>query len=1315
MARLLSSLGRRPVVATSILILIGLMLLVTLSVTTPTGQGIVAGLVSRTLSTETRKVSIGRIEGLFSSDMTLRGIAVADRDGAWLNVDRVHILWKPLELFRLRLAVEALDVDRLDVLRKPAPDDTRAADQEPFRLPQLPLVVEVPQFSLANASLAEPVVGSPAVFGAKGSADFGSSQGVALVLDIARRDRPGTASARLNFVPASEALRASLNLDEPVGGILATIMDLPDRPPVTLSFDGEGTLDAIRSKLAFRAGPEIGANGTLALSKEGPARHLAFDLAAHLPTTAFARMNGTFAAVAQDRAPDTFDLSGDAAVTGLKLANSALTEAIGTDVRLTMRGTGTTTGPIDVETLRITSPTLSADFKGLLGTDTTRGRFEAEVLDLARFAALAGLALQGETTVAADVSGVPRQNRFSATMDATARRFATGNARIDGLIGGAPRLEGGLRYDPDKGFAADNLTLTGPHARARIDGVGNPEAIDVTAVVSIPALEKADARLAGRGEAKVRFGGTLERPDATLEARISDGALLGRPVPSLALEARGTDLRGAFEAQARLDGTIGGKSARGSLHATRAEGGEIRLDPLDLAIGSVTVTGAGTVDPAALVSGKLAVHARDLDDLSPLVLDKLSGSLDADATFTRESGRQDIVLRAEGRKLEGLGMGLEALDADVTATDVTRRPALSGSAEAREVRIGGETITRLGLDAKGAPDASDVTLTASARGIEFAAAGRVVRAEPIRLELAKFDAMRGRTRIGLAGPATFTVQDGGAAIRGLVLATNGGRLSVDGRAGPRSDLKVTARAVPLSVADLVAPDLGLAGTLDGEAAISGALGAPTGTYRLRLAKVVSTQTKAAGLPPIDADAKGRLEGTRAALDAMVTAGEAGRLAITGFAPLAAAGSLDLALKGNLDVAAAGRALAVQGRRVTGAVAIDGRVTGTLQRPSASGSAVLSNGSFQDAVQGTRLDAIRARLVARDDKMTIESASATARNGGVVTVSGDVRLDPAGGFPGVIKVVGQRAELVRSSIATAILDLDLAMTGPLARAPRLGGRVGIQTLDISIAEQLGGGARALDDTRHIRPTPTAQRRLAIAAAQRRGGAGRTPFDAALDMTVDVPGRIRVTGRGLDAELGGSVKIAGTLAEPKPVGAFNLVQGRMQILTTQLDIARANLTFAGDLSPQLDFLGTTQAGGASIRVAVTGNPSDPHFTFTSSPDYPQDEILSRLLFGQGSGRLTPTQALALTQAVAIYSGGTSALESLRRSLGLGDANQSSNPLTNWLGDRVSLGIRTGATPAQTGVGVDISIWKQLKARGTLDSRGGASVGIGAETEW
>jgi translocation and assembly module TamB len=306
-------------------------------------------------------------------------------------------------------------------------------------------------------------------------------------------------------------------------------------------------------------------------------------------------------------------------------------------------------------------------------------------------------------------------------------------------------------------------------------------------------------------------------------------------------------------------------------------------------------------------------------------------------------------------------------------------------------------------------------------------------------------------------------------------------------------------------------------------------------------------------------------------------------------------------------------------------------------------------------------------------------------------------------------------MVRSAIATAVTNLDLRVSGPLARYPQIGGTIAIQRLDITIPNNLSGPGQPLEGTRHIRPTPTAARRLALAAANKRSSSGEPAFNAALDLTLAVPGRIRVTGRGLDAELGGSLKLRGTLAEPQPVGEFSLVRGNLRVLTTQLDITRANLTFAGDLSPQLDFLAATQAGGASIKVALTGPPNDPQFAFSSSPDLPQDEILARLLFGQSSGQLTATQALTLAQAVAIYSGGTTALEGLRRSLGLGDASRSDDPLTNWLGNRVSVGVRTGATPAQTGVGVDISIWRQLKARGTLDAKGGASVGAGAEFEW
>jgi translocation and assembly module TamB len=239
-----------------------------------------------------------------------------------------------------------------------------------------------------------------------------------------------------------------------------------------------------------------------------------------------------------------------------------------------------------------------------------------------------------------------------------------------------------------------------------------------------------------------------------------------------------------------------------------------------------------TVDPSRLASGRLTLHGRDLDDLSPLLLEKVAGTIDADLTFTRDSARQAIAVEAKGLRLAGFGMGLEKLSADLTATDLYQRPTVTGSAELSDARIGSKTIKRLRLDSKGTAEASDVTLTASAQGVDVEANGRVISATSVRLDLANLDARRGSTRIGLAEPATITHEDKQTAIRNLTFLMNGGRLSVDGRVGQSSDLKVRAIGVPLSVAAFVAPDLGLSGTLDGEGASPKKRGSKTNSTQI---------------------------------------------------------------------------------------------------------------------------------------------------------------------------------------------------------------------------------------------------------------------------------------------------------------------------------------------------------------------------------------------------------------------------------------------------------------------------------------------------
>ena len=234
-----------------------------------------------------------------------------------------------------------------------------------------------------------------------------------------------------------------------------------------------------------------------------------------------------------------------------------------------MRGASTIKGLVDFQTLEIKSQTLSAGFKGRAGAAELKGRLDVAAPDLARFGAVAGLALKGDATLKADIEGTPRSNRFTARIDALANRFATGVAPIDGLYGGKLTLAGGARLDADGGFGFSDLRVTGPNASARIDGAATPKLADLTALMTIPELSKADKRATGRGEIAAQVTGTLSLPDATAKISIRDAALLGRPVPRLDVQADATNLRGALDAHVSLDGEIDRKPARGSLHIAR--------------------------------------------------------------------------------------------------------------------------------------------------------------------------------------------------------------------------------------------------------------------------------------------------------------------------------------------------------------------------------------------------------------------------------------------------------------------------------------------------------------------------------------------------------------------------------------------------------------------------------------------------------------------------------------------------------------------------------------------------------------------------
>ncbi|SDO00604.1 autotransporter secretion inner membrane protein TamB [Methylobacterium phyllostachyos] len=1023
-----------------------------------------------------------------------------------------------------------------------------------------------------------------------------------------------------------------------------------------------------------------------------------------------------------------FVITADGKVEGLRLADPALRRALGSRAQLTLRAAAGPDGVIDVSTLRLESETARAGYTGRIGQNTLGGTLDAALPDLAVFSGLAGRGLAGSLDAKARLSGDPARKAIAADLTVTTAGLATGIAAVDRVLGRTPSLQGRMSQSYD-GYGFDHLRLEGQGLTATLQGAATSQTADVAGRLDLRSLADLDGRLTGRAAVDARLTGSLEHPDLAAVVTAPAATADGKPIRNLRVEALLKDALLAPEGSLQLLGDVAGKPLTGEAHGARV-GADWVLDRLALNLGSVAVAGnAAVATDTWLSAGSLTVRAANLEDVSPLTPEPIAGRLDVAVTLARDDGRQDAVIRGTGAALRYGGYALTRLDADLRGRDLRAHPVLDGHLDADRLVAAGQQIDSVRLLAAGSPAFSDVTVTAKARGFGLDGAARIVPADETRIEVQRLAAARGGDRFALSGPATITLRDGGAVIDRFAIAAGSGRVSLDGRVGRDLDLRVAIRALPLSLARIAAPDLALSGTLDGDAELHGPADRPEGRYAVTVSKLVAPQTRKAGLPPVSASARGTVSGGQGSLDGRMNAGPGVALTVAGTFPVETGGALDLHARGTLDAALANSLLSVGGQSVAGKITIDGGVTGTLAAPRAQGAAILTAGSFTDPLNGIRLTGIEGRVTGRGDSLSVERLTAATRNGGRVSVTGRVALEPD--FPGQFRVVADRAELVSSPLMTAVSSLDLTLAGPLARTPRISGRVDVASIDVAVPDRLPATVRPLPGVRHVNTPPEVRVRLAR-RAERKAAPGRrpkkpaVPFDATLDVTVDAPSHFFVRGRGIDAELGGSLRVTGTSLAPNAVGAFAMRRGRFELVGQRLDFSRGRLTFAGSLTtPELDFAAETKAGDVTARVAVTGPADAPQFALTSDPVLPQDEILSRLLFKKAAGGLSPFQALQLAQAVAQLSGGAAGpdvFEQARKGLGLDSLDVSTGAsggpalgASRYISDRVSVGVKAGAKPADTAVGVDFDVTRRIKLKGEAGSDGRTSLGVGAEYEW
>lgn len=341
-----------------------------------------------------------------------------------------------------------------------------------------------------------------------------------------------------------------------------------------------------------------------------------------------------------------------------------------------------------------------------------------------------------------------------------------------------------------------------------------------------------------------------------------------------------------------------------------------------------------------------------------------------------------------------------------------------------------------------------------------------------------------------------------------------------------------------------------------------------------------------------------------------------------------------------------------------------------------------------------------------ERLTISSFAAEDKKGGTLKASGHVDTKTMA-IDGNIKVDNLHA--IKGEMASGIINMDIDVKGQ-GNAYKVSGTIKPKRMDIKLPERFSAQIPHLNIVAQKKGETLAQRNIVQ--------------DVMLDVIFDAPNQIFVRGWGLDAEFGGKLKIAGMLDDAQFDGNLNLLRGRYSEFGKNFKLPRGKLAFNGSIppSPTLDILATTKADEVTAQIEITGTAEKPKIGFSSVPTLPEDEVLSRILFGKSASSISPFQAVQLAQALQRLSGngggasGFDPLGVLRSATGLDDIRVETDEeggasvgAGKYLSEKVYLEFEAGSADNSGGATLEIEVSPNITVESEIgqDARGGAGI--------
>ena len=986
---------------------------------------------------------------------------------------------------------------------------------------------------------------------------------------------------------------------------------------------------------------------------------------------------------------------------------------------------------LSVDDLSISDGNLEATANGTIDLKSRAADFKSRIAiaELGDYATLAELPYRGAATFQVDVASSDTPGTLVALVDGSLENLDSLPSEVQGLTGSSVQLHAQGRYDGETASVQD-LALKGEGIAATGRGDFNRATQTVSASVAV-ALEDisplgalARRPLAGSASFTLDVSGPVD-------AMTAKGALRGEHLDLdvaraeiAAVTFSATGIPSAPEAA--IEATLEQAGEMMALHTQLArKDTTLRIATLELAAGENRITGQGAFDLKRLRGyGDVTADLPDLARLRTWINVPLDGSLHLLASLAEGTGALTGTLQADGVVASTMKLGHAEGTFDIV--QIFTSPSGAMNLSAANLDAGEIHLASLSITADGPP--SGLALAVKTEGVYQEITrfnldgGGLLSIDTVSFDLKDLNVGVEDFGFALGGPATLSWRDGAATLSPLSLEGESGHLEMAGHYGADSvDLHAQWTDVSLGLVELAGMDP-RAGFLSGSLAVTGDASAPNVVAEATLEDYNPEPDDQNDFPGLDVELKAVAGAGSLRVSLAARVPDAAEFHGEFTLPLAFSVSpwnlhvpqnapLEGTLTGHADLTAVPPVFDLEGQDLRGRLEADLKAAGTLDKPGLAGAVTVADGYYEIGGTSTIFNDLAIRLEANGNTIRLAKFTANDGAGGAFTGEGWITLDlHAGSTYEITLKLGHSRLVHRDDLRAqgdgelklkgdgdgAMLTGNLAVSPAYATIPESSGETQVTTVPFTVAQAEG-------ETEPVEEPPA--------------------YEMGLDLTLDFPGKVFVSGTGLDSEWEGKLHLTNQMSDPAIEGVLRVKKGTLDFLGRDFSLAESTITFDGQTPPapylRIDALTTTDEIEAHIRME--GVQDALKLTLDSDPPLPQDEILSRVLFGQRLSDVSPVQALTLARYAPLFKKNVSGRSVLgsegpkpflvdRISLNSGtEVGEASITTGKYLSDDFYLEFEQGLGSAESLVSLDWLFRPQWSLKAKTTSRGEGGFGV------